>query len=126
MGNQSHRLVVFITPLKGNFMATEKIVNYTAEQTAELVGAYTAEPTEATVKALAEKFAKPTRSIVAKLAKEKVYVSKAKEAGKREMLKAEMVSEIAELVGSTDEQLESLEKATGPALMKVLHALRGD
>lgn len=107
-------------------MATEKVVNYTAEQTAELVGAYTAEPTEVTVKAFVEKFGKSARSIVAKLAKEKVYVSKAKEAGKREMLKAEMVAEIAAEIGVSEESLESLEKATGPALMKVLHALRGD
>lgn len=105
-------------------MATAvKIPNYTEAQVTELVGAYVASPTEATVKAFAEKFAKSTRSIVAKLAKEGVYVSKAKEAGKREMLKAEMVSKIAKALGKTDEQMESLEKATGPALMAVLHAL---
>ncbi len=40
------------------------------------------------------------------------------------MLKAEMVAEIAKLAGKTEEQLESLEKATGPALMAVLDALR--
>ena len=40
------------------------------------------------------------------------------------MLKAEMVTEIAKLVGKTEEPLESLEKATGPALMVVLQALR--
>lgn len=104
-------------------MATEKTVNYTEAQTAELVSGYTADPTENTVKAFAAKFGKSTRSIVAKLAKEQVYVSKAREAGKREMLKAEMVSKIAKLTGKTDEQMESLEKATGPALMTVLHAL---
>ena len=107
-------------------MATENIVNYTAEQTAELIEAYTASPTKATVEALAAKMGKSARSIVAKLAKEKVYVSKAKEAGKREMLKAEMVAEIAAEIGVAEETLESLEKATGPALLKVLHALRGD
>lgn len=106
-------------------MATEKTVNYTADQTAELVEAYKAAPTDETVKAFAEKFGKSVRSIVAKLAKEQAYVAKGKEsAGKRAMLKAEMVSEIAKLVGKTDEQLESLEKATGPALMAVLEALR--
>lgn len=105
-------------------MATEKIANYTPEQTAHLVAEYSATPTKETVDALATALGKTARSIVAKLAKEGVYLSKAKEAGKREMLKAEMVTEIAKLVGKTDEQLESLEKATGPALMAVLEALR--
>lgn len=103
--------------------ATVKVPNYTEAQVTELVNAYVESPTKATVEAFAVKFGKTARSIVAKLAKENVYVSKAKEAGKREMLKAEMVSKIAELIGKTDEQLESLEKATGPALMAVLHAL---
>lgn len=104
-------------------MATEKVANYTVEQTAEMTSAYVANPTKATVEMLAEKFGKTTRSVVAKLAKEKVYVAKAKAAGKREMLKAEMVDKIAELVGKTAEQMESLEKATGPALMAILAAL---
>lgn len=104
-------------------MATEKIANYTVEMTSELVEAYKAEPTEGTVKAFAEKFGKNAKSIVAKLVKEGVYVSKAKEAGKRAMLKAEMVAEIATLVGKSEEALESLEKATGPALMAVRAAL---
>lgn len=105
-------------------MATEKIANYTPEQTALMVEAYTAAPTEDTVKTLADKLGRTTRSIVAKLAKEQVYKAKAKEVGKRTMLKSEMVGEIAKLIGSTDEQLESLEKATGPALLAVLAALR--
>jgi putative heme iron utilization protein len=107
-------------------MATEKIANYTAAQVTELKDTYLADKSEATIKALAEKFGKSTRSIVAKLAKEGVYESKAKESGKRAMLKAEMVAEIATLVGKSEEVLESLEKATGPALMAVLIALRAD
>lgn len=103
---------------------TDKVANYTAEQTASLVAAYVAAPTMETVKVLADQYGKTVRSIVAKLAKEKVYVSKAKEAGKRAMLKSEMVAELASLTGATEEQLESLEKATGPALMVVLEALR--
>jgi putative heme iron utilization protein len=105
-------------------MTAAKVVNYTPEQVSELVSAYVAEPTQATVEALASKLGKTARSIVAKLSKEGVYVSKAKEAGKREMLKSAMVAELAVLLGKTEEQLESLEKATGPALMAVLVALR--
>ena len=104
-------------------MATDKTVNYTEAQTTELVQAYVATPTDETVKSFAEKFGKTTRSIVAKLAKEKVYVSKAKEAGKRDMLKSEMITKIATLVGKSEEQLESLEKATGVALKAVIEAL---
>jgi 2-oxoglutarate dehydrogenase complex dehydrogenase (E1) component-like enzyme len=107
-------------------MATEKIVNYTEAQTKEMVEAYTANPTKETVADLAAKFGKTVRSITAKLARENVYKAEAKTAGKREMLKAEMVAEIAKLTGYTEEALESLEKATGPALMKVLVALRGE
>lgn len=100
-----------------------KAVNYTAEQTAEMVAAYVAAPTKATVKELAEKFGKTERSVTAKLAKEKVYVSEAKEAGKRAMLKSEMVAKLAELTGATEEQLDSLEKANGTALMVLVKAL---
>ena len=53
--------------------AKEKTVNYTPEQTAELVAAYVADSTEATVSAFAEKLGKTTRSIVAKLSREGVY-----------------------------------------------------
>lgn len=105
-------------------MSAEKLVNYTPEMTAELVATYVAEPTEATVANLAEKFGKTVKSVIAKLSREGVYHSKAKEtAGKREMTKAEMVADIAKLVGATDEQLESLEKATGPALRMVRNGL---
>lgn len=102
-------------------MATEKIVNYTAEQTAKAVADYAA---GATVEAIATSLGKTTRSVIAKLTKEGVYKSKAREVGKREMLKAEMVAEIATITGVNEEVLESLEKATGPALMAVLKALR--
>ena len=106
-------------------MATEKIVNYTEEQVAVMKAEYLAAPTDETVKALAERFGKSVRSIVAKLAKEEVYVPKAKAEAKRTMLKSEMVAEIAKLVGKDEEVMESLEKATGPALLAVLAALRG-
>ena len=102
-------------------MTATKIVNYTEAQVEQLKAGYEAGET---VEALATKLGKTARSVIAKLSKEGVYKAKAKEAGKREMLKAEMVTEIAKIVGATEEQLESLEKATGPALMFVLKALR--
>jgi hypothetical protein len=97
-----------------------KIVNYTPEVTEALKTRYVAGEA---VETLATEFGKSARSVIAKLTKEGVYKAKAKEAGKREMLKSEMVAKIAEAVGATEEQVESLEKATGPALMFVLKAL---
>jgi putative heme iron utilization protein len=104
--------------------AEKTVKNYTPEQTKVLVEAYTAEPTTATIEAMAAKLGKTTRSVVAKLSKEGVYKSKTKEPAKREMLKSEMVAEIAKYVERNEEVLESLEKATGTALMAVLSALR--
>ena len=106
-------------------MATEKIANYTAEATAEIVTAYVANPTKETVVALAEKFGKSTKSIVAKLARENVYVTAAKAAGAKTPTKAELVAGIASLVELPAEDLESLEKATAPALKALRTALAG-
>ncbi len=96
-------------------------VKYTDEQVAKAVADYAA---GVTPEAIAAEMGRTVRSVIAKLAREGVYKAKDKEAGKREMLKAEMVAEIAKLVGKTEDQLDSLEKATGPALMAVLVALR--
>lgn len=101
--------------------AETKVTNYTTEQTAEMVADY---KSGVSVEAIAAKLGKTVRSVIAKLAKEQVYISETKTEGKRVMLKAEMVAEIAKLVERSEEVLESLEKATGPALMVVLEALR--
>lgn len=104
-------------------MATEKVLNYTPEMTATLVEEYVAAPTKETVEALAEKFGRTTKSVIAKLVREGVYKSPAKEAGKRVATKADLVADIAKLVGKSEEQMESLEKATAPALTAVRNAL---
>lgn len=101
-------------------MSAEKVANYSEAQVAELIAGYTAGET---VEALASKLGKTARSVIAKLSKEGVYKAKTKETGKRAMLKSEMVAKLAKMTGATEEQLESLEKATGPALMVVLKAL---
>lgn len=103
----------------------EKTVNYSAEMTAELVEAYKAEPTEATVKAFAEKFGKTVKSVVAKLSREGVYVKKeyVTKKGEKPVAKAELVAKLAKLTGETEENLESLEKATKHALEALVKAL---
>lgn len=102
---------------------TEKTLNYTPEMTTTVIEGYKAGKT---VEALAAEVGRTVRSVIGKLSKEKVYVSKEKTAGKREMLKAEMVTAISAEIGVAEEVLESLEKATGPALMAVLKALRNE
>lgn len=104
---------------------TEKTVvaNYTPEMTVKVVEGFKA---GRTVEDLAAEIGKTVRSVIAKLSKEGVYKSKEKVAGKREMKKAEMVAAISTEIGVSEEVLESLEKATGPALMAVLKALRSE
>ena len=53
---------------------TTKTVNYTPEQTAQMVADYQA---GTSVEMIAESFGKTVRSVVAKLSREKVYVAKA-------------------------------------------------
>jgi molybdopterin converting factor small subunit len=104
-------------------MSEKTVVNYTPEMTAAVIEGYKAGKS---LEELALMAGKTVRSVIAKLSKENVYVSKEKTAGKREMLKAEMVAEISKEIGVSEEVLESLEKATGPALMAVLKALRSE
>ena len=103
--------------------AKTPVANYTPEMT-ETVKAEYAKGTS--VEQIAQMVGKTARSVIAKLSKEQVYKPVAKEAGKREMKKAEMVAAISTEIGVSEEVLESLEKATGPALMAVLKALRNE
>lgn len=92
---------------------TAKTVNYTAEQTAELVAAYQAGEA---VEAIASKLGKSVRSIVAKLSREGVYKAKEAKAGEARVTKADLIAKIAEAKGVDVAKLESLEKATKEAL----------
>jgi response regulator RpfG family c-di-GMP phosphodiesterase len=100
----------------------EKTVNYTPEMTAELVEAYQAadseESREAVIVEKAEKFGKNTKSIRAKLVRCQVYVKKEykTKTGAPTERKAAIVSDIAATLGVSVEVVESLEKATKPAL----------
>jgi hypothetical protein len=102
-------------------MMTEKPVNYTPEQTAQLVANYKA---GATVETLAEMFGKTTRSVVAKLSREGVYQAKSKSSGTTRVKKAELVDRIASLCGANPEAFDSLEKANHEVLEAILVNLR--
>ena len=104
---------------------TEKTVNYTADQTAALVSAYVANPCDATVKMFAEEFGKTTRSIIAKLSREKVYVSKTYETkkGEKPVKKDSMADAIGNILGLSEGETDSLAKANKTALAKIFEAL---
>lgn len=94
---------------------TEKIVNYTPEQTKDLVAKY---QSGMPVEMIARELGKTTRSVVAKLSREGVYVAKTKLSQPR-VKKADLVDRLAQACGVHAEQFESLEKAN----LEVLEAL---
>ena len=101
-----------------------KQVNYTPEQTAAVVADYKA---GVTVETIAANLGKSVRSIVAKLSREGVY--KAKEyktkAGDAPVKKDTLADQVAELVGLTESETDSLAKANKTALVKILAKLNG-
>lgn len=101
-------------------MATStKTVNYTDEQTAKVVSDYTS---GVTVEAIALALGKSTRSIIAKLSREKVY--KAKEyktkTGEAVIKKDELADQMSAVFGLTEAEADSLTKANKTALKKIL------
>lgn len=87
--------------------------NYTSAQTLELVAGYQAGET---VEALATRLGKTTRSVVAKLAREGVYVAKTRATGQHRVRKADLVDQLAQRCGVAPEVFESLEKANHDVL----------
>lgn len=108
-------------------MATAKTkeVNYTPEQTAAVVNAYKANPTQETVKALADQLGKTTRSIIAKLSREGVYQKKeyVTKTGEKVVKKDEHADAIGAVLRLTEAETESLTKANKTALAKIFKAL---
>lgn len=104
---------------------TAKTVNYTAEQTANMVEAY---KNGATVDSLAQAMGKSVRSVVAKLSREGVY--KAKEyktkTGEAVVKKDALASELMLLLGLTEAEADSLAKANKTALAKVLAVVKAN
>lgn len=106
-------------------MATEKTVNYTVEQTASMVSAYTANPTKETVESLAVTMGKTVRSIVAKLSREKVYIKpeyKTK-SGESVVKKDSLIDKLSELVEFTEAEQSSFAHVNKTALVKLISAL---
>ena len=100
-------------------MASEKTVNYTAEQETELAARYQAGET---VEALAEAFGKGVRSVIAKLSRLGVY--KHKEVAKStRVTKADLVAMAASQLGVEVATFASFEKADKAALEALVQAI---
>jgi hypothetical protein len=98
---------------------TAKVVNYTPEQTVSLVAQYVE---GVTVADLAVAFGKTTRSIVAKLSREKVYKAKeyVSKTGEKPIAKNELADQMAVVFELTEAEADSLTKANKTALKKIL------
>jgi len=109
-----------------------KTVNYTPEMTKEIIAAYEAaegyDARSEVIANMATKFGKSVASVRQKLSREGVYQKKeyTNKQGEKAESKAHIVGEIAALLGMEAEQVESLEKATKPVLLKVREALSQD
>jgi nanoRNase/pAp phosphatase (c-di-AMP/oligoRNAs hydrolase) len=101
---------------------TTKAVNYTPEQTAQMVADYS---NGTTVEAIAEKMGKTVRSVVAKLSREKVYVAKTyvSKTGAPVVKKDAHADAIGAILKLTESEIESLTKANKTALEKIFSAL---
>lgn len=96
--------------------------NYTEEMVSEMTTAYTDNPTRDTVDALAKQFGKTTRSIIAKLSREGVYVAQPRttKSGEPVVAKSELVNQIQEHFGI---ELPTLVKAGKADLQRLVDAL---
>lgn len=106
-------------------MAATKTLNYTPEQEAEMLAAYVANPTAETVAMLAEKLGKATKSIVAKLSRNGVYVKKERttKTGEKIVRKNEHAEAIGAILRMNENDIDSLTKANKTALAKIFEAL---
>ena len=104
-------------------MASAK--NYTDEMVATMTEQYVANPTRDTVDALAREFGKTTRSIIAKLSREGVYVAQPRttKTGEPIVSKNEIVNDIASLLQVEVDDIASLEKATKIDLKNLMSRL---
>jgi hypothetical protein len=106
---------------------TSKVVavNYTPEQTAQMVADYVA---GVTVEQIAESMAKSVRSVVAKLSREKVYQKKTytTKSGEAAVKKDTQADFIAAALGLSEQDADSLTKANKAALRAVVDFIKAN
>ena len=100
----------------------EKAVNYTAEQTAKIIADYQA---GVAVEAIASAMGKTVRSVVAKLSREKVYITKqyVTKTGEKPVKKDVTADAIGAILRLSENDIESLTKANKSALKAIFDAL---
>ena len=103
---------------------TPKAVNYTPEQTIQMVTDY-AMGKGLTVEKIAENMGKSVRSVVAKLAREKVYQPKVhtRKDGKPVEKKNDTADAIGKILMLQENDIESLTKCTRVTLQAIFKAL---
>jgi hypothetical protein len=101
---------------------TAKVVNYTPEQTVQMVADYTA---GVSVETIAQNLGKTVRSVVAKLSREKVYVAKTyvSKTGEPVVKKDAHADAIGAILRLPENDIESLTKANKSALKAIFDAL---
>ena len=96
--------------------------NYTDEMVSQMTEAYSANPSRETVDELAQTFGKTTRSIIAKLSREGVYIAQPRttKSGEPVVAKAELVSQIE---AHFEMELPTLVKAGKQDLQRLVDAI---
>ena len=102
-----------------------KNINYTPEQTAQIIADYQA---GLSVEIIADNLGKTVRSIVAKLSREKVYIAKEYKTknGLSPIKKDVHADFIGDALGLTEADTESLTKANKIALMKIADFIKAE
>ena len=97
--------------------------NYTETMVSQMHEVYTSNPTRESVEFLANKFGKSTRSVIAKLSREGIYVpmERKTKSGEPIVRKHELVAQIEEYF---NEEMPSLVKATKADLTKLVNCCR--
>jgi hypothetical protein len=100
----------------------EKVVNYTPEQTAKMIGDYAQ---GVTVESIAESMGKTVRSVVAKLSREGVYRKKeyVSKTGEKPVKKDAHADAIGAILQLSEGEVDSLTKANKSALKTIFEAL---
>ena len=96
--------------------------NYTEEMVAQMTEAYSANPSRETVDELAQTFGKTTRSIIAKLSREGVYIAQPRttKSGEPVVAKAELVAQLEAHFGI---ELPTLVKAGKQDLQRLVDTI---
>lgn len=100
----------------------EKTINYTPEQTAQMVSDY---QSGVSVEDIAQNMGKTIRSVIAKLSREGVYRKKeyTNKSGERPIKKDTHADAIGAILRLSEGEIDSLTKANKSALVKIFTAL---